>query len=100
LTGRVRLLWELAILVGVVIMLGFGVFAAQGFLFLPRAVTTDIARLMDIALGPRILRQVEFSHLASICWPPDLQRSGSLSSTPQRSPRSLCPRGSSASIRA
>ncbi len=48
-------------LAGVVVALGVVAFAAQKFLLTPRTVTADIARSMDDALGPLILRQVELS---------------------------------------
>ncbi|MGA2615569.1 MAG: M48 family metallopeptidase [Spirochaetia bacterium] len=60
-TSRSRLIRELAILAAVAMVLGFAAFAAQRFLLTPRAMTTDIARSMDDALGPLILRRVELS---------------------------------------
>jgi len=62
LTRRARLLKELAILAAVVAVLGAAAYGAQRFLLSPRVVTTNIARSMDNALGPMILRQVELSH--------------------------------------
>jgi predicted Zn-dependent protease len=59
---RARLLSEIAILAAVVVVLGLAAFAAQKLLIPPRAVTTDITRSMDDALGPLILHEVEMSH--------------------------------------
>ncbi len=58
---RARLLSEIAILAAVVVVLGLAAFAVQKLVVPPRAVTTDIARSMDDALGPLILHQVEMS---------------------------------------
>jgi predicted Zn-dependent protease len=58
---RSRLLTELVILVAVVVALGLAAFAVQKFLIPQHAVTTDITKSMDDALGPLILRQVEMS---------------------------------------
>ncbi len=60
-TRRSRLPAEIAILAAVVVALGAAAYAAQKFLLPPRALTTDITKSMDEALGPLILRQVEFS---------------------------------------
>ena len=60
-TSRARLLKELAILAAVVAVLGVAAYAAQRYLLSPRLVTTNVARSLDDALGPLILRQVELS---------------------------------------
>jgi Zn-dependent protease with chaperone function len=62
LTGRSRLLAEIAILGAVVVVLGLLALAAQKLLVPPRVVTTDVSKSLDEALGPLILSQVEMSH--------------------------------------
>jgi Zn-dependent protease with chaperone function len=62
LTGRSRLLAEIAILGAVVVGLGLLALAAQKLLVPPRVVTTDVSKSLDEALGPLILSQVEMSH--------------------------------------
>lgn len=61
-TRRSSLLTEIAILLAVLVVLGLLALAAQKLFLAPRAVTTDVSKSLDDALGPLILRQVELSH--------------------------------------
>ncbi len=60
-TRRSRLIRELAILAGIIVVLGIFAFAAERIILSRRVMTTKIAPSMDDALGPLILRQVELS---------------------------------------